>query len=174
TPGDPNCDCSEIALDNPAEPGPGTGAMSIAGIVEPRLVPQHFWPAAPSSAKPPEAIDRLLRDVAAGSASARLAPGLAAFISPDMRERRATAQRRHGLDVRGLRRRRRSRYVPPRDPDYAHLLRQRTRPRTKLTRDRALRSRLARRGDRVLLILTMGGCYGAWREACSGYRNSAR
>ncbi|PYO75101.1 MAG: hypothetical protein DMD67_12425 [Gemmatimonadetes bacterium] len=62
-------------------------AMSIAGIVEPRLVPPHLWPAAPSSAKPPEAIDQLLRDVAAGSASARLAPGLAGFISPDMRER---------------------------------------------------------------------------------------
>src|SRR5947209_2674561 len=83
----PDFDLTVIVLDNLAETAPETVAMSIAGIVEPRLVPPHLWPAAPSSAKPPEAIDQLLRDVAAGSASARLAPGLAGFISPDMRER---------------------------------------------------------------------------------------
>lgn len=83
----PDFDLTVMVLDNLAETAPETVAMSIAGIVEPRLVPPHLWPAAPSSAKPPEAIDQLLRDVAAGSASARLAPGLAAFISPDLRER---------------------------------------------------------------------------------------
>ncbi|HYL22392.1 MAG TPA: serine hydrolase domain-containing protein [Gemmatimonadales bacterium] len=83
----PDFDLTVIVLDNLAETAPETMAMSIAGIIEPRLVPPHMWQGSPSGAKPPEAIDQLLRDVATGAASDRLAPGLDAFMSPDLRDR---------------------------------------------------------------------------------------
>jgi len=40
----------------------------------------------PSEVKPPQPIDRLLRDIAAGAETAHLAPGLKAFISDALRE----------------------------------------------------------------------------------------
>jgi CubicO group peptidase (beta-lactamase class C family) len=83
----PDFDLTVIVLDNLAESLPETMAMSIAGIIEPRLVPPHFWQASPSGIKPPEAIDQLLRDVAAGAASAPVAPGLKAFVTADVRGR---------------------------------------------------------------------------------------
>ena len=83
----PDFDLTVIVLDNLAETAPETMAMSIAGIIEPRLVPPHVWRGSPSGAKPPETIDQLLRDIATGAASDRLAPGLDAFMSPDLRDR---------------------------------------------------------------------------------------
>ena len=83
----PDFDLTVIVLDNLAETAPETIAMTIAGIIEPRLVPPHAWRGPPSGTKPPETIDQLLRDVVKGAASDRLAPGLDAFLSPDLRDR---------------------------------------------------------------------------------------
>src|SRR4029077_14370720 len=83
----PDFDLTVIVLDNLAETAPETMAMTTAGIIEPRLVPPHVWQGTPSGARPPEAIDQLLRKVATGAESERLAPGLKTFLTADLRER---------------------------------------------------------------------------------------
>ncbi len=107
----PDFDLTVIVLDNLAETAPETMAMSIAGIIEPRLIPAHVWRGSPSGAKPPETIDQLLRAVATGTASDRLAPGLDAFLSPELRDRIARRLKRaenwtfvgcDGVEGRGL------------------------------------------------------------------------
>ena len=83
----PDFDLTVIVLDNLAESTPETMAMSIAGMLEPRLVPPHLMEPLSSGPRPPQAIDRLLADIASGAATARLAPGLAAFLTTDQRAR---------------------------------------------------------------------------------------
>lgn len=83
----PDFNLTVIVLDNLAESTPETMAMSIAGMIEPRLVPPHLIEPMSSGPKPPQAIDQLLGDVASGAATARVAPGLAAFLSADQRAR---------------------------------------------------------------------------------------
>ena len=83
----PDFDLTVIVLDNLAESTPETMAMSIAGMLEPRLVPPHLMEPASSGPRPPQAIDQLLADIASGAATARLAPGLAAFLTTDQRAR---------------------------------------------------------------------------------------
>ena len=85
----PDVDLTVIVLDNLAESTPETIAMSIAGMLEPGLVPPHLMEPMSSGAKPPQAIDQLLRDVATEAASARVTPGLSAFLSADQRARMA-------------------------------------------------------------------------------------
>jgi len=83
----PDFDLTVIVLDNLAESSPETMAMSIAGMLEPRLVPPHLMEPLSSGPRPPQAIDQLLADIASGAATARLAPGLAAFLTTDQRAR---------------------------------------------------------------------------------------
>ncbi|HEV2750917.1 MAG TPA: serine hydrolase domain-containing protein [Gemmatimonadales bacterium] len=83
----PDFDLTVIVLDNLAESTPETMAMSIAGMLEPRLVPPHLMQPVSSGGQPPQGIDQLLRDVATEAASACITPGLSAFLSADQRER---------------------------------------------------------------------------------------
>lgn len=83
----PDFDLTVVALDNLAESEPETMAMTIAGIIEPQLTPPHLLTRLPTEEKPPVALEALLRDVAAGAASAPLAPGFKAFVSDALRER---------------------------------------------------------------------------------------
>ena len=75
-----------IVLDNLEQSFPEATAVTIAGILEPRLTPPHMLRRAPSEVKPPQPIDRLLRDIAAGVETTHLTPGLKAFISDPLRE----------------------------------------------------------------------------------------
>jgi hypothetical protein len=72
-------------------------ALGIAGIMEPALMPPHLLQRAASAAAPPEPLDHLAHDVAAGVASAQLAPEFKAFISDALRQR----LRRRLAGVRG-------------------------------------------------------------------------
>lgn len=83
----PDFDLTVVALDNLAESEPETIAMTIAGIIEPRLTVPHVLARLPTEEKPPVALEGLLRDVAAGAAAAPLAPGFKAFVSDALRER---------------------------------------------------------------------------------------
>ena len=82
----PDFDLTVIVLDNLEQSLPETLAETIAGILEPRLTPPHMLRRARSEVKPPQAIEPLLQDLAAGADTARLAPGLKAFISDALRE----------------------------------------------------------------------------------------
>jgi CubicO group peptidase (beta-lactamase class C family) len=81
----PEFDLTVIVLANLEQALPEVIAMGVAGILEPRLTPPHLLRRPPSEAKPPQAIDELLRKVAAGTDSAGLAPGFSAFLSKDLR-----------------------------------------------------------------------------------------
>jgi CubicO group peptidase (beta-lactamase class C family) len=81
----PDFDLTVIVLDNLEQSLPEAMTVTIAGILEPRLTPPHALRRAPSEEKPPQAIDRLLQDIAAGAEAARVAPGLKAFISDALR-----------------------------------------------------------------------------------------
>jgi hypothetical protein len=63
---------------------PEVVTTTIAGILEPALLPPHLLPA--SAEGPPEPIERLLADLAAGKAQGKLAPGLRTFVSKSVRE----------------------------------------------------------------------------------------
>jgi CubicO group peptidase (beta-lactamase class C family) len=73
-----------IALANLDAAMPEVVTTTIAGILEPALLPPHLLP--PSAEGPPEPIERLLTDLAAGKAQGRLAPGLRTFASKGVRE----------------------------------------------------------------------------------------
>ena len=75
-----------IVLDNLEQSFPEATAVTIAGILEPRLTPPHMLRRAPSEVKPPQLIDGLLQDIAAGVETTHLTPGLKAFISDPLRE----------------------------------------------------------------------------------------
>ena len=78
-------DLTVIVLDNLEQSLPEAMAVTIAGILEPRLIPPHALRRTPSEVKPPQAIDRLLQDIAAGVEAARVTPGLKAFVSDALR-----------------------------------------------------------------------------------------
>jgi len=82
----PDFDLTVIVLDNLEQSLPEAMAVTIAGILEPRLTPPHMLRRAPSEVKPPQPIDRLLQDIAAGVETTHLTPGLKAFISNPLRE----------------------------------------------------------------------------------------
>src|SRR5207247_3360302 len=82
----PDFDLTVIVLDNLEQSFPEATAVTIAGILEPRLTPPHMLRRAPSEVKPPQLIDRLLQDIAAGVETTHLTPGLKAFISDPLRE----------------------------------------------------------------------------------------
>ena len=73
-----------IALANLDAAMPEVVTTTIAGILEPALLPPHLLPA--SAEGPPEPIERLLVDLAAGKAQGKLAPGLRTFASKSVRE----------------------------------------------------------------------------------------
>jgi CubicO group peptidase (beta-lactamase class C family) len=80
----PEFDLTVIAMANLDAAEPESIGYGIAGILEPALLPPHLLP--PSAEGPPEPVDKLLADVAAGRAAPRLAPGLRAFASKSVRE----------------------------------------------------------------------------------------
>ena len=82
----PDFDLTVIVLDNLEQSFPEATAVTIAGILEPRLTPPHMLRRAPSEVKPPQLIDGLLQDIAAGVETTHLTPGLKAFISDPLRE----------------------------------------------------------------------------------------
>ncbi len=82
----PDFDLTVIVLDNLEQSLPEAMAVTIAGIMEPRLTAPHALRRAPSEVKPAQPIDRLLQDISAGADSARIAPGLKAFVSDALRE----------------------------------------------------------------------------------------
>ena len=82
----PEFDLSVIVLANLEQSLPEAMAVTIAGILEPRLTPPHMLRRAPSEVKPPQAIDRLLQEIAAGAESGDLAPGLKTFLSDALRQ----------------------------------------------------------------------------------------
>jgi CubicO group peptidase (beta-lactamase class C family) len=80
----PEFDLTVIAMANLDAALPEAITMSIAGILEPALLPPHLLP--PSEQGPPEPVEALLAAVASGKAASRLAPGLRTFASRDVRE----------------------------------------------------------------------------------------
>jgi CubicO group peptidase (beta-lactamase class C family) len=80
----PEYDLTVIALANLDAAMPEVITTTIAGVLEPALLPPHLLP--PSAGGPPEPIERLLTDLAAGKAQGRLAPGLRTFASKSVRE----------------------------------------------------------------------------------------
>src|SRR5206468_9393328 len=82
----PDFDLTVVVLDNLEQSLPEAMAVTIAGIMEPRLTPPHMLRRAPSEAKPPDPIAHLLDEIAAGAATARVTPGLKAFVSETLRE----------------------------------------------------------------------------------------
>ncbi len=80
----PEYDLTVIAMANLDTAIPEAVTVTIAGILEPDITPPHLLP--PSAEGPPEPIERLLADVAAGKASPKLAPGLRTFASKSVRE----------------------------------------------------------------------------------------
>jgi len=82
----PDFDLTVIVLDNLEQSLPEAMAVTIAGIMEPRLTAPHALRRAPSEVKPAQPIDRLLQDISAGADSARIAPGLKAFVSDALRK----------------------------------------------------------------------------------------
>jgi CubicO group peptidase (beta-lactamase class C family) len=80
----PEHDLTVIALANLDAAMPEVVTTTIAGILEPALLPPHLLP--PSPEGPPEPVERLLADLAAGKAQPRLAAGLRTFASRSVRE----------------------------------------------------------------------------------------
>ena len=80
----PEFDLTVIAMANLDTAIPEAITVTIAGILEPALLPPHLLP--PSAEGPPEPVEALLADVAAGKASPRLTPGLRTFASKSVRE----------------------------------------------------------------------------------------
>jgi CubicO group peptidase (beta-lactamase class C family) len=82
----PDFGLTVVVLDNLAQSNPPAMAFGIAGILEPALTPPHLLTRSVSATAPPEPIEHLAHDVAAGVDSARLASGFKAFISVALRE----------------------------------------------------------------------------------------
>ena len=80
----PEHDLTVIALANLDAAMPEVITTTIAGILEPALLPPELLP--PSADGPPEPIERLLADLAAGKAQGKLAAGLRTFASRSVRE----------------------------------------------------------------------------------------
>jgi CubicO group peptidase (beta-lactamase class C family) len=80
----PEYDLTIIALANLDAAMPELVTTTIAGMLEPALLPPHLLP--PSAEGPPEPIERLLADLAAGKAQGQLAPGLRTFARRSVRE----------------------------------------------------------------------------------------
>jgi CubicO group peptidase (beta-lactamase class C family) len=91
----PHHDLTVIALANLDAAMAETVAMTVAGILEPELLPPHLLPARADG--PPVPVERLLADVVAGKTGAGLAPGLRTFASKTVREE----WRRSLAEVRG-------------------------------------------------------------------------
>lgn len=88
----PESGLTVIALANLDAAMPAPVSFTVAGILDPALVPAHLLPA--SRAGPREPIATLLAAVVADSAGARLTPGLRRFIDDDTIE-----EWRHGLQA---------------------------------------------------------------------------
>lgn len=80
----PESGLTVIALANLDAAMPGAVSLTVAGILDPALLPPHLLPT--SRTGPPEPIPSLLAAVVADSAGARITPGLRTFISKDIRE----------------------------------------------------------------------------------------
>jgi hypothetical protein len=80
----PEYDLTVIALANLDTAIPEAITVTVAGILEPALLPPHLLP--PSPGGPPEPVEALLAAVASGKATSRLAPGLQTFASKSVRE----------------------------------------------------------------------------------------
>jgi CubicO group peptidase (beta-lactamase class C family) len=80
----PEYDLTIIALANLDAAMPEVVTTTIAGILEPALLPPHLLQL--SAEGPPEPIARLLADLTAGKAQGKLAPGLRTFASKSVRE----------------------------------------------------------------------------------------
>jgi CubicO group peptidase (beta-lactamase class C family) len=80
----PEFDLTVIAMANLDAALPQAITFGIAGILEPALLPPHLL--SPSEKGPREPVATLLAAVAAGSASAKLAPGLRTFASKSVRD----------------------------------------------------------------------------------------
>ncbi len=66
---------------------PEAMASSIAGILEPGLLPPHRLQRPVSETSPPKAIERLLQNISAAADSAQIDPGLKTFIDDSYRQR---------------------------------------------------------------------------------------
>jgi CubicO group peptidase (beta-lactamase class C family) len=86
----PDFDLTVIVLTNLDEANPEGIASGIAGILEPALTPPHLLPGRLLGARPPKAIEDLLRDVAAGRDSAEVTLAFRALTPPARRERLAS------------------------------------------------------------------------------------
>ena len=80
----PESDLTVIALANLDAALPVPISFTLAGILEPSLLPPHLLP--PSRMGPPEPVEALLAAVVADTVGARLTPGLRRFFSNQMRE----------------------------------------------------------------------------------------
>ena len=86
----PDFELTVIVLTNLDEANPEGIASGIAGILEPVLTPPHLLSGRLPEARSPNAIEDLLRDVAAGRDSAEVTPGFRALTPPARRERIAS------------------------------------------------------------------------------------
>jgi CubicO group peptidase (beta-lactamase class C family) len=80
----PESDLTVIALANLDAALPAPVTFTVAGILDPVLLPPHLLP--PSRAGPPQPVQSILAAVLADSAGSRLTPGLRTFISESTRE----------------------------------------------------------------------------------------
>jgi CubicO group peptidase (beta-lactamase class C family) len=80
----PESDLTVIALANVDAAMPTPVAFTVAGILDPALLPPHLLPA--SRTGPRQPIPSLLAAVVADSAGGRLTPGLRRFVAGDVRE----------------------------------------------------------------------------------------
>ena len=80
----PESDLTVIVLANVDAALPAPISYTVAGILDPALLPPHLLP--PSRGGPPQPVEALLAAVVADTAGPRLTPGLRRFISKNMRE----------------------------------------------------------------------------------------
>jgi hypothetical protein len=81
----PEFDLTVIALANLAEAQAAAITFGIAGILEPVLAAPHLLPRPLPGPMPPQPASTLLQGIAGGEGGIRLTPGLAAFLSDDLR-----------------------------------------------------------------------------------------
>jgi CubicO group peptidase (beta-lactamase class C family) len=80
----PESDLTVIVLANLDAALPAPISFTVAGILEPSLLPPHLLP--PARGGPPEPVEALVAAVVADTAGARLTPGLRGFLSKRVRE----------------------------------------------------------------------------------------
>jgi CubicO group peptidase (beta-lactamase class C family) len=82
----PDFDLTVIVLLNLGQANSEGLAVSIAGLIEPALIPPHQLPGGVKGPNPPTSIDRLLREIASDRESALVTPELRATFPKPRRE----------------------------------------------------------------------------------------